>query len=139
MRKRYLLVWFGFCVLLMLAGILIPVKQRRSQGIGGANQANIRTKTEELTADDVLEFVLKPSTDTAEQIGFFFTPNGHAYEEEQLLIQAFDGRTVIAERAYGLKELSEDRFLFVPLSFERLERIPETITEIGRASCRERV
>lgn len=128
MRKRYLLVWFGFCVLLMLAGILIPVKQRRSQGIGGANQANIRTKTEELTADDVLEFVLKPSTDTAEQIGFFFTPNGHAYEEEQLLIQAFDGRTVIAERAYGLKELSEDRFLFVPLSFERLERIPETIT-----------
>ena len=126
-EKRNLLLWACICILITVVGMAIPVEQSRSQGIGGANQANIYSKTEELIRGRTLEFSVEPSEAVPEQIGFFFTPNGHVYEEEKLRITAFDQDAVIGEQEYALKDLTEDQFLFVRFSSQEAGRIPETI------------
>ena len=125
-EKRNLLLWACVCILITVIGMAIPVEQHRSRGIGGANQANIRSKTEELTRGRTLEFAVDPSEDP-EEIGFFFSPNGHTYEKETLQITALDGEISIGERTFLLEELTEDQFLFVRFSFPETGRIPETI------------
>jgi len=127
-KKQGLLIWTGICIFIIVAGMLLPVKETRTQGIGGANQANLKSKTEELTEGRILEFVLEHPQETAEEIGFFFTSNGHDYGEETVRITAMTGETVIGECTYQLKEISDNRFLFVPLPFETLETAPEKIS-----------
>lgn len=127
MKKRSLLVWIGICVMIMIIGMAIPVEQRCSQGIGGANQANIKSRTEELTEGRTLRFVLESFPDTTEQIGFFFASNGHEYKEGKIRIAVLNGTTVIGEREYELADLSEDQFLFVPLSFQEMESVPKEL------------
>ena len=86
-KKKYFMIWTGICILVMLAGMLIPAERLCSQGLTGANQANLRSRTEELTTGKTLEFVLEPPADTMQQIGFFFTANGHDFQEGSLRIQ----------------------------------------------------
>ncbi len=127
-KKKYLLIWAVVCMLVAAAGILIPVEQICSQGLEGANQANLRSKTEELTAEKVLEFVLTPPADTVQQIGFFFTANGHEFEQGSLKILVADDREVlIGGQEFTLNELSDQQFLSVKIPFAELERIPEEI------------
>ena len=76
MGKKHLLIWAVCCLLITAAGIAYPVTSARSLGLEGANQANMVSRTEELTAGRVLEFVLEPPADTAEEIGFSFHPEG---------------------------------------------------------------
>lgn len=128
-RERYLFIWACICLAAALAGMLVPVTRLRSQGLEGANQANLKSATEELTAGRVLEFVLEPPADTVEQIGFFFTSNGHAFEKGSLRILVMDEKQVlIGGQEYPLADLTENQFLSVPVSFEELGRTPETIT-----------
>lgn len=114
--KKYLLLWTAFCLLVTAAGMLLPVRQTRSLGLAGANQANLRTATEELTDGNLLEFTLELPSEEAEQIGFFFTVNRHTDLKGQLYIRAFQGDHAAGEQRYALEELTEDQFLFVPLS-----------------------
>jgi len=116
-KKKYLAGWISLCLLAVLIGIAVPVMQTRSLGLEGANQANLRSATEELTDGRVLEFELELPSDTASQIGFFFTVNKHTFEEGTLRLMAFDGDTLIGGREYALKELTEDQFLFVELDY----------------------
>lgn len=127
-KKQYLILWAAVCLIVSIIGILIPVRQVRSLGLEGANQANLRSATEELTEGKLLEFLLEPPSGTAEQIGFFFTPNGHDFENGILRISVLDKETVIGGREFALKELTEDQFLFVPLSFAESEQVPSVIT-----------
>ena len=48
-KKRYLLIWSIFCLLVTAIGVGMPVSQTTSLGLEGANQANLKTVTEELT------------------------------------------------------------------------------------------
>lgn len=127
-KKQYLILWAVLCLLITLAGILMPVTQSRSLGLEGANQANLNSATEELTEGRLLEFKIEPPSDTVQQIGFFFTVNRHEFKEGKLKILALDGETLIGGQEFALKELTEDQFLFIPLTFQELEQIPEQIT-----------
>ena len=127
MKRKHLALWACICLLIVLIGIAVPVEESRSQGIGGANQANLRGKTAEITKECELEFIVKLPSEKPEQIGFFFTFNGHAYGEEKLRLSATAGDTTIGSAEYNLKECLEDRFLFVPLLVEDLEQMPEKI------------
>ncbi len=128
-KERYLLLWACVCLAVTLAGMLMPVKSIRSQGLEGANQANLKSSTEELTEGRVLEFVLEPPADTVEQIGFFFTDNGHAFQEGSLKLLVLDEeQTLIGGREYALEDLTENQFLSVPISFQELDRVPEKLT-----------
>ncbi len=113
--KRYLLFWAVFCLLMAVAGMAVPVEQIRSLGLEGANQANLKEATEELTKGRVLEFVLESPMDTARRIGFFFTVKEHEFTEGTLRITAFDGDTLVGGRDFPLAELTEDQFLSVEL------------------------
>ena len=102
MGKKHLLIWAVCCLLITAAGIAYPVTSARSLGLEGANQANMVSRTEELTAGRVLEFVLEPPADTAEEIGFFFSSGGYQFTEGYLRIMAFDGDTGIGGRDFLL-------------------------------------
>lgn len=122
-KNRYLLYWICFCLLAALIGAAVPVKEMRSLGLEGANQANLRSATGELTEGHELTFTLTPPTDTARQIGFFFTVNGHAFEEGALRLLVFDGDILIGGKEFPLKELTEDGFLFAGFDYT-----PEVLT-----------
>lgn len=127
-KKTCLLIWTGICILVMLAGMLMPVERLCSQGLEGANQANLRSRTGELTAGKTLEFVLEPPAETVQQIGFFFTANGHDFQEGSLRILVLDDQEVlIGGQEYALKGMSDRQFLSVPVSFAGLDRVPELI------------
>lgn len=127
-KKRYLAAWVFLCLAVALIGFSIPVKQVCSLGLEGANQANLRSATEELTEGRVLEFELEPPTDTAQQIGFFFKTNGHAFSRGALRLMAFDGEDLIGSREFALEELTADQFLFV-----ELESVPSKL--LVRITC----
>ena len=114
-QKKYLLVWTLCCLLATMAGIAYPVTQARSQGLEGANQANLVSRTEELTAGRVLEFSVEPPTDTAGQIGFFFSSGGHTFADGYVRIMAYDGETLIGGQDYPLEGMEETEFLSVDL------------------------
>lgn len=127
-KKKLLLIWTGICILVMLAGIRKPVERLCSQGLEGANQANLRSRTEELTAGKTLEFVLEPPAATVQQIGFFFTANGHDFQEGSLRILVLDDQEVlIGGQEYALDGMTDQQFLSVPVSFAELDRIPEQL------------
>lgn len=48
-KKRYLLYWAVVCLLVFIIGAAIPRSEMRSLGLEGANQANLKNATEELT------------------------------------------------------------------------------------------
>ncbi|MBR5509662.1 MAG: DUF2142 domain-containing protein [Lachnospiraceae bacterium] len=127
-KKKYLLVWGLICLLFTAVGILKPVEQARSQGLEGANQANLRTKTEELTAEKLLTFEIELPTDTAEQLGFFFSGNDYEYEQESLRIMAYAGEVLIGGQEFLLKDMQSLHFLSIDLPMEELERKPERLT-----------
>ncbi len=122
-KKKYLLVWGVVCLLAVLAGVLRPVEQKCSQGLEGANQANLHSFTDELTEGHVLQFRVAPPAETAEEIGFYFRTDGQDFQEGNLRLTAMDQEEVIGGREYPLKELTEDQFLFVKLS-----HAPEELT-----------
>lgn len=122
-KNKYLLGWAVLCLLIMLAGFLIPVDRTASLGLEGANQANLKTSTEELTRENRLEFVLDTPAGSNEEIGFFFRTDDQTYEEGTLRLLAFDGETLIGGKEYALSELEEDQFLFIPLDY-----VPERLT-----------
>ncbi len=125
-KKKYFMIWTGICILVMLAGMLIPAERLCSQGLTGANQANLRSRTEELTTGKTLEFVLEPPADTMQQIGFFFTANGHDFQEGSLRILVLDDQEVlIGGQEYALKGMTDQQFLSVSVPFAELDRIPE--------------
>lgn len=127
-KKQYLIVWAVICLAVTIAGILMPVSQVRSLGLEGANQANLKSATEELTEGRMLEFMLEPPSDTVEQIGFFFHTNGYEFESGTIRILALDGENLIGGKEFALRELTEDQFLFIPLSFRELKQIPASVT-----------
>ena len=114
--RKYLILWAAFCLLVTALGVLLPVKQMRSLGLAGANQANLRTSTGELRDGSLLEFTMELPSEEAEQIGFFFTVNHHTDLEGQLSLRAIQGEHTVGEQQYALEELTEDQFLFVPLA-----------------------
>ena len=122
-KKRYLLYWAIVCLLVFVIGAAIPRSEMRSLGLEGANQANLKNETEELTEGKTLTFTVEPPTKTADQIGFFFTVNGHEFEDGTLRIIACDGDTVIGGQDFPLADLNGDQFLFV-----KLEEVPEILT-----------
>ena len=127
-KKKLLLIWTGICILVMLAGIRKPVERLCSQGLEGANQANLRSRTEELTAGKTLEFVLEPPAATVQQIGFFFTANGHDFQKGSMRILVLDDQEVlIGGQEYALDGMTDQQFLSVPVSFAELDRIPEQL------------
>lgn len=126
-RKQYLALWAFVCLAVTIIGILIPVRQFATLGLEGANQANLVSATEELTAGRVLEFRLELPQDPAGKIGFFFTVKNHEFSEGTLYLSGFAGNMPVGEQEYALEELTEDRFLFLPLDFEQLEQMPEEI------------
>lgn len=128
--EKYFIGLALICALVMLIGIAVPVKKTVSQGLEGANQANIKTASEELTAGHELAFELTPPTSTASQIGFFFTLKEHEFQDGTLKIQAMDEKqgSLVGSASFALKELSQDGFLFVPLEWS-----PERMTV--RISC----
>ena len=122
-RNKYLAVWAVICLLVVIIGIALPVTRNCSLGLEGANQANLRRATEELTEGTILEFTVNPPEPTANQIGFFFTVNKHEFEEGILRIAAFDGEELIGGQDFPLEDLDEDRFLFISL-----DHSPEELT-----------
>lgn len=122
-RNKYLGVWAVICLLVVIIGIALPVTRNCSLGLEGANQANLRKATEELTEGTILEFTVNPPKPTANQIGFFFTVNKHEFEEGILRIAAFDGEELIGGQDFPLEDLDEDRFLFISL-----DHSPEELT-----------
>lgn len=127
-RGNRLLVWAVICLIVMGIGMAIPVRQMRSMGLEGANQANLRSKTEELTAGKVLEFVLEEPERTAEQIGFFFTVNGHTFEDGTLWMEALSKDTVVGQVQMALSKMEEDQFCFVPISWGEEDQEPQILT-----------
>ena len=122
-RNKYLVVWAVICLLVVIIGIALPVTRNCSLGLEGANQANLRKATEELTEGTILEFTVNPPKPTANQIGFFFTVNKHEFEEGILRVAAFDGEELIGGQDFPLEDLDEDRFLFISL-----DHSPEELT-----------
>ena len=116
-KNKYLLGWAVICLLAVIVGCVIPVNRAASLGLNGANQANLKTATEELTEGERLEFVLDMPTDSGEEIGFFFRTNDHDYEEGALRLLAFDGDTLIGGQEFPLADLEEDQFLFISLDY----------------------
>lgn len=133
MGKKYLLIWAVCCLLIAAAGIAYPVTSARSQGLEGANQANMVSRTEELTEGRVLEFILEPPADTAEEIGFFFSSGGYDFTDGYLRIMAYDGETVIGGRDFLLSEIGEVQFLSVKLDTSPEElRVRISSDAVGR-------
>ncbi|MBS6396813.1 MAG: DUF2142 domain-containing protein [Clostridiales bacterium] len=126
-EKKYLVIWALICLLVVAAGMAVPVRQQQSQGLEGANQANLGSTTGELTDGRLLEFTFEPPAETVEEIGFFFAVNGHEFTEGTLRILAFHEDTVIGGQDFELKELTEDQFLFVKLPFAELDELPDTV------------
>ncbi len=127
-KKRYLLIWAIICLLFTATGIFIPVEQAKSQGLEGANQANLRTKTEELTDGRLLEFEVELPTDTVEQIGFFFSGNDYAYDQEYIRMMAYSKEVLIGGQEFPLQDMQALHFLSMDLSLEELEKKPEMLT-----------
>ena len=80
-KKKYLAIWLLICLAVVLIGTAIPVREARSLGLSGANQANLKSATEELTEGHELIFQMDMPSETASQIGFFFTINKHQFTE----------------------------------------------------------
>lgn len=59
-KKRYLLYWAVVCLLVFIIGAAIPRSEMRSLGLEGANQANLKNATEELTEGKTLTFTVAP-------------------------------------------------------------------------------
>ncbi len=118
-KKRYLVIWAVLCLLVIVVGIAIPVSETCSQGLEGANQANLVHTTDELVEGRVLEFTLEAPAGTSTQIGFFFSMNGHISMSGTLRILAYDQETgtLIGGKDFPLEELTEDQFLFVGLDY----------------------
>ncbi|RHW02668.1 hypothetical protein DXA90_10505 [Clostridiaceae bacterium OF09-1] len=55
-KKKYLAIWLLICLAVVLIGTAIPVREARSLGLSGANQANLKSATEELTEGHELIF-----------------------------------------------------------------------------------
>ncbi|MDO4261767.1 MAG: DUF2142 domain-containing protein [Eubacteriales bacterium] len=115
-KTTYLAGWIVLCLLAALLRIAVPVEQQRSLGLEGANQANLKSASGELTEGRELEFELELPSDTAERIGFFFRANDHEYKEGTLTLLAFDGETQIGRTDMELAGLTEDQFVFVDFS-----------------------
>ncbi|MCD8362393.1 MAG: DUF2142 domain-containing protein [Lachnospiraceae bacterium] len=117
--KKYLIIWVLLCLLVACIGIAIPVSETRSQGLEGANQANLVHTTDELTEGRTLEFTLESPAETSTQIGFFFSVNGHTFSDGTLRILAYDQETgtLTGGRDFPLEDLTEDQFLFVGLDY----------------------
>lgn len=107
----------------VLIGTAIPVREARSLGLFGANQANLKSATEELTEGHELIFQVDMPSETASQIGFFFTINKHQFTEGELSICAYDGEKQIGKTVTPLTDMEADQFLFVKFS-----RCPKTLT-----------
>ncbi|MCD8248287.1 MAG: DUF2142 domain-containing protein [Lachnospiraceae bacterium] len=118
-KKQYLIIWAVLCLLIVIVGIAIPVSETCSQGLEGANQANLVHTTDELVEGRVLEFTLEAPAGTSTQIGFFFSVNGHIFPDGTLRIMAYDQEsgTLVGGREFPLEELTEDQFLFVDLDY----------------------
>ncbi|MCC8163132.1 MAG: DUF2142 domain-containing protein [Lachnospiraceae bacterium] len=117
--KKYLIIWVLLCLLVACIGIAIPVSETRSQGLEGANQANLVHTTDELIEGRTLEFTLESPAETSTQIGFFFSVNGHTFSDGTLRILAYDQETgtLTGGRDFSLEDLTEDQFLFVGLDY----------------------
>lgn len=126
--KRWLLIWAVICLITVVVGSIVPVEEMRSQGLEGANQANIRSKTEELTQGKILEFALDKVPGRASQIGFFFTGNGYTFEDGVLVVEAFAGEQIIGSLELVLSKMEGDQFLFVPLSEDGIEGLKVRIS-----------
>ncbi len=126
--KRWLLIWAVICLITVVVGTIVPVEEMRSQGLEGANQANLRSKTEELTQGKILEFALDKVPGRASQIGFFFTGNGYTFEDEVLVVEAFAGEQIIGSLELVLSKMEGDQFLFVPLSEDGIEGLKVRIS-----------
>lgn len=122
-KKKYLAIWLLICLAVVLIGTAIPVREARSLGLSGANQANLKSATEELTEGHELIFQVDMPSETASQIGFFFTINKHQFTEGELSICAYDGEEQIGKTVTPLTDMEADQFLFVKFS-----RCPETLT-----------
>ena len=118
-KKKYLAIWLLICLAVVLIGTAIPVREARSLGLSGANQANLKSATEELTEGHELIF----QVETASQIRFFFTINKHQFTEGELSICAYDGEEQIGKTVSPLTDMEADQFLFVKFS-----RCPKTLT-----------
>lgn len=113
-KERYLFLWVFVCFAITLVGILLPVNQLQSIGLEGANQANLKSKTEELTQGRLLEFLIDLPSDTIEQLGFYVSSNEHEFTGETLRIYAFDEHDVlISGKEFALSDLETDQFLFI--------------------------
>lgn len=126
--KRWLLIWAVICLITVVVGSIVPVEEMRSQGLEGANQANLRSKTEELTQGKILEFALDKVPGRASQIGFFFTGNGYTFEDGVLVVEAFAGEQIIGSLELVLSKMEGDQFLFVPLSEDGIEGLKVRIS-----------
>ena len=42
-KKKYLAIWLLICLAVVLIGTAIPVREARSLGLSGANQANLKS------------------------------------------------------------------------------------------------
>lgn len=122
-KKKYLAIWLLICLAVVLIGTAIPVREARSLGLSGANQANLKSATEELTEGHELIFQVDMPSETASQIGFFFTINKHQFTEGELSICAYDGEEQIGKTVTPLVDMEADQFLFVKFS-----RCPKTLT-----------
>ena len=112
-KKKYLAIWLLICLAVVLIGTAIPVREARSLGLSGANQANLKSATEELTEGHELIFQVDMPSETASQIGFFFTINKHQFTEGELSICAYDGEEQIGKTVTPLADMEADQFLFV--------------------------
>lgn len=129
-KKRYLLLWVFVCVLITFIGILLPVNQLQSIGLEGANQANLKNKTEELTEGNVLEFHIEPPSDSARQIGFYISSNEYEFTKESLKILAFDKNdSLIAGKDFALSDLEGSQFWFLDF-----ETVPQDFIKIQISS-----
>lgn len=126
--KRWLLIWAVICLITVVVGSIVPVEEMRSQGLEGANQANLRSKTEELIQGKILEFALDKVPGRASQIGFFFTGNGYTFEDGVLVVEAFAGEQIIGSLELVLSKMEGDQFLFVPLSEDGIEGLKVRIS-----------
>lgn len=127
MKKRHLMIWACICLLIVLIGMAVPTEALRSQGIGGANQANLKRKTMEVTEGRGVDFYFSPPSDNLHRIGFFFTFNGYDYTDEKLWITATAESKTLGRAEYALQDCEDDQFLFVPLSMEEFTEPPEEI------------
>ena len=104
-KKKYLAIWLLICLAVVLIGTAIPVREARSLGLSGANQANLKSATEELTEGHELIFQVDMPSETASQIGFFFTINKHQFTDGELSICAYDGEEQIGKTVTPLADV----------------------------------